>query len=186
MERQIHVSAPGEWESVSSPYLRPRGVGEADAWAEETDERKVSGGQHLREVAEVLPPATVAEALRLGPDELVVVRRRVMLVDERPVELTDSYYPTEIARGTALAEPRKIRGGAVTLLADLGYPAQRVQEDVSARPATSDDRRLLALADGEWVLVLARLVRSLNGRPVEMSIMTMTATERHLRYQVTP
>lgn len=180
------MSAPGEWESVSSPYLRPRRAGELDAWAEETAERKVSGAQHLREVAEVLPPAIVAEGLGLGPEELVVVRRRVMLVDGQPVELTDSYYPTHIARGTALAEPRKIRGGAVTLLAALGHQAAHVQEDVSARPATPADRELLALADGEWVLILARLVRSSGGVPVEMGIMTMTAMDRHLRYQVAP
>lgn len=186
MERRIEVSAPGEWESVSSPYLRPRREGEADAWAEETAEHKVSGTQQLREVAEVSPPASVADGLGLGSDEVVVVRRRVMLVDDRPVELTDSYYPIQIARGTALAESRKIRGGAVTLLAELGYRLERVQEDVSARPATSDEQRLLALADGEWVLVLVRLARSLEGRPVEMSIMTMTAADRHLRYQVTP
>jgi DNA-binding GntR family transcriptional regulator len=180
------VSTPGEWESVSSPYLRPRRAGEVDAWAEETAERKVSGAQQLREVAEVPPPDPVAEGLGLGPDEPVIVRRRVMLVDDRPVELTDSYYPLAIARGTALAEPRKIRGGAITLLADLGYRVQRVQEDVSARPATAEESQLLELADGEWVLVLIRLVRSADGRPVEMSIMTMTATDRHLRYQVTP
>ncbi|HWO68322.1 MAG TPA: UTRA domain-containing protein, partial [Umezawaea sp.] len=57
-------------------------------------------GQRLREVAEVEPPREVAEALSVAEGELVVVRRRVMSLDGRPVELTDSYYPVAIARGT--------------------------------------------------------------------------------------
>ncbi|MEV4316773.1 hypothetical protein [Actinocrispum sp. NPDC049592] len=63
-----------------------------------------------------------------------------MLFNEQPVELTDSYYPVAIARGTWLAESRKIPGGAVAYLTDLGHPARRVREDISARLATPQER----------------------------------------------
>jgi DNA-binding GntR family transcriptional regulator len=115
--------------------------------------------------------------------ELVVLRRRLMLLDEQPVEITDSYYPHWLAAGTALAEPRKIRGGAVTLLAELGHSPQRVREDVEARTASAEERDLLALGGESPVLVLYRLV--LSDRPVELSVMTMVAANRRLRYELT-
>nr|WP_202886621.1 UTRA domain-containing protein [Kribbella sandramycini] len=164
--------------------MRPRAAGEPDAWSEELAAREVAGSQQLREVAEVAPPVEVAEGLGISLGESVVVRRRVMLIDDQAVELTDSYYPSKIASGTGLATAKKIRGGAVTLLAELGYEAGSVQEEISARPPTTDESAALDLADGEWVLILSRLIRTTAGEPLEMSIMTMTANGRRLRYQV--
>lgn len=173
------------WESVSTPYVRPRAAGEVDAWSEELAARGVSGSQRLREVAEVAPPPEVVAGLGTPAEQLVVVRRRVMLVEDRAIELTDSYYPRAVASGTGLAEAKKIRGGAVTLLAELGYEAGAVQEEICARPPTIDESAILDLDDGEWVIVLSRLTRTTGGEPFEMSIMTMTANGRRLRYQVT-
>lgn len=170
------------WVSISTPYLR---AGHQDAWAQEAAEHGHTGKQLLREVTELEPPPNIAAALRLAPGETAVVRRRTMLLDGHPVELTDSYYPADIARGTGLAEPRKVRGGAVTLLAELGHTASRADEDVTAREPTEDERQLLQLGDGEWVLVLTRLLTSDAGRPIEASVMTMTARGRHLRYALT-
>lgn len=170
--------------STSTPYLRPRTSEERDAWTEEAAQQSRTGRQRLREVAEVVPPASVAEALSSPAGEMVIVRRRVMLLDEQPVELTDSYYPAYIARDTALAEPKKIPGGAVSLLAELGYRPHEVQEDISARAPSSQERQLLALEQGEWVLVLSRIVMADSKRPIEASIMTMTAQGRHLRYEL--
>lgn len=178
------MAGSGEWVSVSTPYVTPRRPGEPDAWAAEATQQGRVGTQRLREVTEVVPPPKVAQDLNSSPGQMVIVRRRVMLLDEQPVELTDSYYPAHIACGTGLAEPRKIPGGAVTLLTELGYPADRIHEDVSARPPSTEERELLALCPGEWVLVLSRLLVARNGQPIEMSVMTMNAYGRHLRYQL--
>jgi len=179
------VTSSSEWVSVSTPYLRPRPPGEPDAWTEEATQQGRSGRQVLREVTEVEPPSHVAEAIKSTAGDLVVVRRRIMLLDEHPVELTDSYYPGFIARGTPLAEPKKIPGGAITLLAELGYRSRHAHEDVSARPPSAQERQLLALGPDEWVLVLSRLVMADGSLPIEMSVMIMTAYGRHLRYQLT-
>ncbi|AHH98200.1 hypothetical protein KALB_4838 [Kutzneria albida DSM 43870] len=109
----------------------------------------------------------------------------MMLLDEQPVELTNSYYPVAIARGTRLSEHKKIRGGATTLLAELGHRIRHVEEDVSARLATSDEQRLLGLDAPEIVLVLTRTSKADDGTPVEVSVMTMLAANRHLAYQLT-
>lgn len=171
-----------DWVSESSAYVAAPAP--ADAWRTEAAQQGGVGTQRLVEVAELPPSPEIAQALRLGAGEAVVVRRRVMLLDDRPVELTDSYYPSSIAHGTGLARPEKIRGGAVGLLAELGHRPRRAVEDVLARRPTGDERSALDLGDGEWVLVLRRLSTAEDGVPVEYSVMTMTAEGRHLRYEL--
>jgi len=176
--------ADRSWASVSTPYVRPRMPGQPDAWAEESGEHGHSGTHTLREVREAPVPPEVALALGIAADQAAVVRRRTVLLDDHPVELADSYYPVEIARGTPLAEHRKIRGGAVTLLTELGFQPRRAEEDVSARPATEDERRLLHLDERSWVMVLVRRLLADEGRPIEVSVITMAVPGRHLRYDL--
>jgi GntR family transcriptional regulator len=76
----------------------------------------------LLTVDTVVPPADVVDGLRLEPGATAIVRTRILFHDDQPVELSASYYPTEIAAGSGLAKPGKIRGGAPRALADLGFP----------------------------------------------------------------
>ncbi|MEU7587091.1 UTRA domain-containing protein [Micromonospora sp. NPDC049230] len=172
-----------EWISVSTPYVTPRLPGAAEAWGAEAAQHGGVGTQRLLDVTEIVPTAELAEALQLDAGAPVIQRRRLMLLDERPVELTTSHYPATIARGTGLAELRKIRGGAVTLLAELGYRPRRVSEDVYTRRATDAERSLLQLRDDDWVLGLTRVLSTDDGLPVELSVMSMTAEGRRLRYE---
>lgn len=168
------------WVGSSLPYATAAG-GARDDWAEEARRLGGRGTQQLGEVSEVAAPSDVIEVL--GADQ-VVVRRRVMLLDDRPVELTDSYYPVEIARGTALAEPRKIRGGAVRLLAELGHRPRLIREDVYAHRPTARERDALRLDDQGWTLRIFRVSSTETGLPVEVSVMTMPAESRRLRYEI--
>ncbi|MEV4890245.1 UTRA domain-containing protein [Nonomuraea sp. NPDC055795] len=172
------------WMSASAPYTRPRPEGDRDAWTEEAARRGHTGTNQLREVAEVRPPSTVAEFFDLRPGDVAVVRRRLVLLDGRPSELADSYYPAALARGTRLAEPRKIPGGAITLLAQLGHHPGDVEERVRARPATEDEQHELGIGENQWVLILTRLLRSTEGVPAEATVMTMIADDRELRYKM--
>jgi DNA-binding GntR family transcriptional regulator len=178
------MDGTGVWTSVSAPYVTPGKASSGDTWAEEARQHGRTGTQRLVEVTTVIPPARVVAALAVAPDEQVVVRRRLILLDDQPVELTDSYYPLSIAGGTPLAEHRRIRSGAITLLSELGYPPRRVHEDVSCRPALPEEQNSLALNDQEWVIVLFRLVLANGDVPIEVSIMTMTANGRHLQYEM--
>lgn len=166
-----------KWRSTSMPYALPNPAGQADAWS------RSGGSQELLEVCEATPPAEVSEALQLEDGELAVVRRRLMRLDGTAMELTDSYYPPSIARGTRLAERRKIRGGASTLLASLGYPPARIQEDVEVRLATSAESGALGTSPGEPVMILLRTTLSTNQRPVEVSRMIMRSNAR-LHYEI--
>lgn len=172
------------WIHTSAPYFRPRTAGQSDAWTEEAARQGGVGTNRLREVAEIPAPIEVASDLDIAPGQPVVVRRRMVLLDGEPVELADSYYPAAIAHGTPLTQTGKIRGGAVTLLAEMGYQARTVDEAISARPATPDERELLNLEPNDWVLVLRRVTRDRSGAPFESSEMTMVASGRELRYEL--
>ncbi|MFI7024859.1 UTRA domain-containing protein [Micromonospora sp. NPDC049900] len=172
------------WLSVSMPYLRPRPDQHGDAWAADAAQQGGVGTQRLLHVGEVVPAAAIAAALGVEEGTPAVVRRRLILLDDQPVELTDSYYPVTIARDTALAEPRKIRGGAIRLLAELGYVPKQATEDVYTREPEAAERQVLDLTDGEWVLGLTRVLTTHEGVPIEVSVMTMTPAGRRLRYQM--
>ncbi|MFE7599815.1 GntR family transcriptional regulator [Streptomyces sp. NPDC057494] len=171
------------WISETAPYLAPRKPGQSDAWTDEAALRGRRGGQRLLQAGETDAPDAIRTALRLSATERVVVRRRLILLDDRPVELADSYYPVAVAGGTPLAEPRKVPGGAVTLLKELGYTGAEVVEDVSAALATAEEREHLDLPEGSAVLRLLRLTLTTNGTPMEASLMTMPA-DRHLTYRL--
>ncbi|MEU8977623.1 UTRA domain-containing protein [Streptomyces sp. NPDC048309] len=166
------------WESDSVAYVTPRGAGESDAWSQELEHQQRRGTQRIVDVRELEPPPSIAAALRLKTGETAVVRRRIMYLDDQPVELTDSYYPAAIARGTGLAEARKIPGGAVTLVANLGFAISEVSEDVTVDMPSPAVREALHLDEGEPVLVLTRTSATSEQQPVEVSQMTMLRGHR--------
>ncbi|QLE73494.1 UTRA domain-containing protein [Streptomyces rectiverticillatus] len=179
------MQSDARWVSSSLPYLRARPDGSADAWSAETATQGRRGRQKIVHAGEVPAPDAVAGLLGVRPGEVVVVRRRLMVLDDRPSELTDTYYPVRIARGTPLAGTAKIRGGAVTLLARLGYVGATVREDVVARMPTDSERQALDTAPGEPVIQLTRLTLDGAGQPIQADQMIMPAHRQRLRYEIT-
>jgi GntR family transcriptional regulator len=174
----------GEWISDSMRYVTPSEGAPTDAWREEAEAHGRVGTQKLVDVAEVAPPQRVLSALGLEEGATAIVRRRVMYLDDHPVELTDSYYPTSFASETPLAERRKIRGGAVQARADLGLVAGHVTEEIESRPPTDSERRALELGPEDWVLTLFRSSATSDGTPMEAAVMTVPARHHRLRYEV--
>lgn len=172
------------WVSSSLPYVTSPGKGQPDAWQAEAAGRGGTGTQRIVYAGEISVPDDVAVLLGLGTGGTVVVRRRVIELDGEPCELTDTYYPVEIARGTRLAETRKIPGGAVCLLAELGHAGVRVREDVSARMPEGEECELLRLGPGEPVLRLSRVTLDSGDRPFQVDMMIMPAHRQRLRYEM--
>lgn len=105
------------------------------------------------------------------------------MLDGEPDQMAHSYYPPSVARGTALVEPRKIQGGAIALLAELGFVARDpLAEEVRGRMPTPEEARLLRLDEGVPLLEVFRPVVSEAGGVYEVAVM-LFATDRHaLRY----
>ncbi|WP_432096152.1 GntR family transcriptional regulator [Streptomyces sp. bgisy100] len=173
-----------EWVSTSMPYLAPGDSRGPDPWTAETAARGRRGTQRIVHAGEATAPAEVGELLGLPEGEAVVVRRRVMYLDDQPCELTDTYYPVPVARGTPLAGAAKIPGGAVRLLAELGHVGVRVREDVTARLPTANEADELRIEPGEPVLQLTRVTLDADDRPIQVDIMAMPSQRQRLRYEL--
>lgn len=172
------------WVSTSMPYLTPRRMGRPDAWGAEAAARGGKGSQHIAYVGEVPAPEEVAALLGLATEETVIVRRRVIQLDGEPCELTDTYYPVSIARGTLLAEKGKIPGGAVSFLAERGHVGVRVREDVTARMPGVEEREALHMGPDEPVLRLSRVTLDGDDQPIQVDMMVMPAHRQRLRYEI--
>ncbi|MEU9444635.1 UTRA domain-containing protein [Streptomyces sp. NPDC048304] len=170
------------WTGASTPYIES---GQGDVWGKEAAGQGRTGTQRILKAEEVAPPQDIASALDLPSGEAAVMRQRLILLDGCPIELANSYWPAAIAAGTPLASTGKIRGGTVSLLAELGYRPGTVAEDVHTRPPTREEAEALQLTDNrEWVLVLTRTISTADGQPYEVSVMVSPGRIGRLHYSM--
>jgi GntR family transcriptional regulator len=144
--------------------------------------------QRLLEVGWVAAPRDVALRFDLDGDARVVVRRRLFVVDGEPVALCDSYYPPDVAAGTALAEPERIAGGAYGLIEDpdgpIGRRLKRSVDDLVCRMPTPEEVEGLRLGPGVPVVRTLRTVYDVEGRSVEVQDTVAAADKHQFRYEV--
>jgi GntR family transcriptional regulator len=154
----------------------------------QVEEQGQTPEQQLLEVAWVPAPDEVALRLQVDQGKQVVVRRRVFLVNSEPVARCDSFYPSQIAKGTPLAEQARIKGGAYQLIEDkAGSIARRLKRSVDelvCRMPTPDEVVALKLAPGVPVLRILRTVYDADGSPVEVQETIAAADKHELRYEV--
>lgn len=169
------------WTGSSAPYLHS---GRGDVWGKEAAAQGRTGTQRILKAEESAAPQEIAYHLRLPDGARVVTRQRLIVLDGRPIELANSYWPVSLAAGTALAGTDRIRGGAVSLLASLGYEPASVEEYVTTRPPTRDEAESLQLADNrEWILCLTRVIATAR-LPYEVSVMVTPGRIAHLNYSM--
>lgn len=173
--------AEGQWSGSSTPYL---GTGQGDAWGKEAAAKGKLGTQRLLGAGRQIPDSDIAQRLQLQAGAEVIERQRLILLNEEPVEIAKSYWPVTLAGDTPLARPSKIRGGAVSLLASLGYTPGNVDEEIATRPPTDSEALALGLAAGEWVLTLTRIIRAATGEPYEVSVMVSPGRIGRLHYSM--
>lgn len=180
------VFVRGTTQQVIDPAscMPPSLEGAPYSWITETTRRNQQGTTEILDVDEVKPPAQVREVLGPGEGGTAVRRSHRMLLDSEPAELVYSYYPADIARGTALAHRRRIKGGSTALLAELGYPPQDAVDRVSVRVPTPEEVRLLELPEDVPVLRTFRIVTTGTGQPVEVSVMIKAGHLYELQYRL--
>ncbi|WP_439900445.1 GntR family transcriptional regulator [Streptomyces mirabilis] len=166
-------------------YMAPAEPGEPYRWVTESSKGGAGARSELLEVAEVVPPADVADALGLAMGGTALLRGQLLLIDDEPVELVKSYYPLDIARDTAIATRRRIKGGTPALLADLGHPPRLTVDKVSARVPTQEQYQALQLPSDLPVLRTLRVVYGDDERPVEASVLVKAGHLYELRYEFT-
>jgi GntR family transcriptional regulator len=111
----------------------------------------------VRLIVETGPASpSVAEKLDLAPGETVVIRRSQYFIGEVPWQLINSYYPTDLAKGTALEQAGEIKTGSVSLLAELGHPQQGFVDEIGARMPNAREFDFFRLASGTPIIVVNR------------------------------
>ncbi|MEW2289625.1 GntR family transcriptional regulator [Streptomyces sp. NPDC047841] len=192
-EEQLLVGQPGKGVFVQGGtqrsiapevYMTPAGEGQTYSWISEAEKRSQRGSVTLLEVETVTPPYEVRQALGLGNDGQALLRKQILFLDDEPTELTRSYYPLELAEGTAIMERRKIKGGTPTLLAGLGYPPVAFVDEVSSEIPTEEEVVALELPKDMPVMMTFRVVYSNSERPIEVSLLTKAAHRYRMRYAV--
>lgn len=149
----------------------------ADAWAADVLARGLTPRQDVA-LSIIPPPAKVAARLSTPPGELVVVRRRLRWVDDEPVMTADSYYPRDVAEGTAIMEAGDVTipGG---LMRAAGHPQKWFRDEEIPRMPKPEEVALLAIPVGTAVLEMVRTGYNHDGRAVRVHI-TITRGDRIL------
>ncbi|MFD3802672.1 GntR family transcriptional regulator [Streptomyces sp. NPDC058611] len=167
--------------------LAPAGDGTTYPWlARAVTEQSAAARVTLLSVEEVPVAGDVATALGLPGGGRAVRRYQLITLDGEPAELVSSYYPLDVAHGTALAAARRIRGGTPTLLTGLGFPPAHSTDRISARIATQEQYAALRLPGDLPVLRTLRTVCDGDHRPVEVTVMVKAGHLYELQYEFTP
>lgn len=178
----VHTKRP--WREVPSRHLSVPPEGERDRWTTENAKEGRRATQRITFVGEVEPPEDVADSLRLPDAATAVLRKRVLFLDDEPVRLVESYYPTELVRGSPIMEAGKIPRGAGAVLLALGYPIRRARDVVYTRMPTPDESRALRLSTGTPVFCIVCTVCSDDDLPIEVHVMVSGGDRNRLEYEI--
>jgi DNA-binding GntR family transcriptional regulator len=184
--RQVRRNAPLRWalatlESRRELASAPDEAG--DAWSRDVQRQGRRPAETI-ELAIVIPPAKVAELLRINSThDVAVLRKRVRFVDDRPYQLADSYFPESIVRDTPLMEPRSVYapGG---ILASIGYQQARYFDEIAIRMPTPSESDRLDLPAGTPVAEVTRVGYVEDGTPVRVMISVAPGDRNILVYHV--
>ncbi|MGW1059383.1 GntR family transcriptional regulator [Micromonospora rubida] len=179
----VYVRPTQQQTITPAEYAVPAAPGQPYAWITAATDRGQRGASRLLDVGEVPAPVQVAVALDLAPGSPVVRRAQVLSLDDDPSELVHTFYPVDLARGTALAERKKIRGGSPAVLTALGAAPVAFEDVISTRPPTSEEFVALALPTEVPVLRTFRVWATAEGRPVECQVLIKAGHMHELRYR---
>lgn len=123
-------------------------------------------------------PADIASWLGCKPDDEVVTRQRLQLLDGVPAVISTSYYPLWVAEGTRLESPKALPEGPDNVIEELGHHFARGMELLRARMPTPEEFRLLELAPGVPVVRMLHIDYDPQDRTLQVAD-DLYAGDRH-------
>jgi GntR family transcriptional regulator len=131
----------------------------------------------------IKPPAVIARRLDIGNNEEVLIRKRHMFADERPVQLAASYIPLPIAGSVQLAFPDTGPTGIYERLAERGYHVARFAEEIESRRPSEEEADFLRIGATQHVLEVTRLTYDRVGRALEVTVNVFPSQLWRLSYE---
>lgn len=178
---QIFYTATGENFRQRQGTGKPNDIAEAEA-------QGYTGKNDLLFVGSVPAPTEVAERLGVEPDSLVTLRFMLNRANDEPMKLSRGYYKQDLARGTPLAESRKIQGGVATLLEAEDGPFRRTiarfVEDIELRMPRPDEMEQLLIPPGVPVARILRTLYDPSGEALEVLDSLLPGDRYLLRYVI--
>jgi GntR family transcriptional regulator len=145
------------------------------------------GSVHITRVERHPADAGTAEQLGIPEGDEVIVRvRHMRLGDANPetVQVSTSTIPLALVDGSPLAAGAATRVYAAFI--QLGIVPTTMTEEVSARMPTPEEAETLGLVTGQPVLVVQRVTRDQDSRPIEVVRIVATADRTTLVYDELP
>lgn len=148
-----------------------------DVWMRFLDSVQRTGDVVLTGVTlDAVPPASVADGLRLTGREPCLARHRIRRIEGVPVMRSVGYYPLWLARGTVLtASYDQQDPPPLATLARLGHGVVRDIDMITARMPTTGERSAFAMPPGTPVLVNTRTSHDRHGTPVRCTVDVLPA-----------
>jgi GntR family transcriptional regulator len=169
------------------PPLRRLSIdGMADGTRDAQNSAAEIGGQlEVRRYAPIAAPSDVAARLELPEGTRVLARSFRVIVEGRPVQLSDSYFPYDLVKGTPAEDPdnEPWPGGTLTQLRSLGVEIREITEDVATRTPTPDETQELGLRPGTPVFEVTRTIHATD-RPVVTSRLVIAGDRYVLSYRI--
>lgn len=130
-----------------------------------------------------LPPADVAQRLKVGDDELVCVRQVTRYVNGDVWALQLSYYPMDVANKAGLVTPHDVAKGTVRAMSEAGFHEVGYVDVITARVPTPQEARDLEMEAGTALIVHTRTTGAAK-RPVRCTVTRFPADRNRLIYQI--
>ena len=182
--RGVFVTAHQPVVIRASHYPVAAPVGQPFPWISDNAAKGRPARIELLSVGEAAAPSQVAAAFGIKIGSLVLCRHQLLYLADEPAELLWSYYPVEVARGTRLAENRKIKGGTPAVLAELGFPLRDAIDQVGTRLATVDEFVALKLPQDMPILRQLRVLYTDNHRVIQVDIMVKAGQQYEIQYEL--
>ncbi|MDO0929745.1 GntR family transcriptional regulator [Streptomyces sp. TG1A-8] len=174
--RRVRSDRPITWNLTAFERGKRRDSRSLDDWSAAIKMAGRIPAQHVT-VETGQASQEVSEWLEITPGQLVIIRTRLRTVDERPFQLSTSWFPGEIAVGTLLEEEGDVAvpGG---ILRHIGHPQLHVRDEIRIRMPSPEETDSLALPPGTPVAEHLRIGYGQNG-PVR-AMRTIAPGDRHV------
>lgn len=163
----------GKGTFVADPKVARR-FARLTGFSEDVSARGQTPGARILAIQKTAPPDEAAQALGLGPGDLVVLVHRLRTVNDRPAAIQRSFLVAALVPGLeSLEEPFPSLYGL--LETRYGLALRQADQVIEARQATASEARLLHLPRRAPVVQVTRTTFLDDGKPVEWAQMVYRA-----------
>lgn len=173
------ATVPGQIMVERSIPTDPATRASASLFLSESEEQELNARRVMLEVGPTPAPVHIADRMSIAPGDIVLVRRRLMLVNDTPVRIASSYFPLALFEGTALAEDGFVEGGLQGFFENQGLRFGRALETLTARLPKPFEAEMLEISSEIPVVEILRTSYDYHDRPVH-TLETVCAGDKHL------